>query len=370
MPKPHSRRRPRPSKVLARLRRHLRKTNPARTQRNLQIDPASSNPTEALQRAIDRSWPSRHHSRYRGVYVLLTCWADGGGVADPARSPTRLAWQLADMFAARYGFRTQVWLIPTVASPQQALAAKLSQFAEAFGAPDTLLIFWYAGPALPSDGHNGVDVWYGREQDPGIAARIVPQILGASRSDVLTLYDCGYSLYTHDVRGGSSSSSPSGGPAVFEALGARAGYAEPGPFSRLLLRVLDSPFAAAQGLAAVDLHRKLVNLGRTGSRNSPASVYSSWSSAAGGGGTCDCPRRLKDPTYCQLTSSRAPARGGHRSIVLSRLGAPLVAFPRDPGVVPRVVKLRLGLNRDKVDVEAWEEWLRKAPPEVENVAVI
>ncbi|KAI3319362.1 hypothetical protein HD806DRAFT_291428 [Xylariaceae sp. AK1471] len=81
------------------------------------------------------------------------------------------AYQLADVLERRYGVAAQVWMIPSLDSPQDALAAKVKQFVRDYGGPDNLLIFWYGGRAEfvggvgegAQGGESGVGevIWYG-----------------------------------------------------------------------------------------------------------------------------------------------------------------------------------------------------------------
>ncbi|KAK7983302.1 hypothetical protein PG989_010704 [Apiospora arundinis] len=224
--------------------------------------------TRRLTQAVSdprTGWPSRQHggSRYRRVKVLLTYWAE---TDDPAFGANRAARKLAQVFQDRYGFDALVWLIP-VLQPQKALAAKLRQFARddvgLEGPGEDLLIFWYGGSAR-EESRGGPVVWYGESSDgPTINSQIVPQILGASQADVLTIYDSPHALH------GSNTT----GPGLCEHLGAAAhdgyvaGFGDSGEdsggasqsFTRALIRILDTPDRAVRGISVVDVHRKLVN---------------------------------------------------------------------------------------------------------------
>jgi hypothetical protein len=80
------------------------------------------------------------------------------------------AHQLSDVLERRYGITSQVWMIPSLDSPQDVLAAKVKQFVRTHGGPDNLLIFWYGGRAEfvsgSGDGAHGSEsggevIWYG-----------------------------------------------------------------------------------------------------------------------------------------------------------------------------------------------------------------
>ncbi|KAI1329776.1 hypothetical protein F5Y16DRAFT_397120 [Xylariaceae sp. FL0255] len=277
---------------------------------------------------ISAAWPDRYGSRYQNARALLVCWADhdapvSNSGADPGSTSmddilnsfsifpgnisrrkngelpfVEAAYQLADVFVRRYGIPAQVWMIPTLESPQDALAAKVTQFVHDFGGPENLLIFWYGGRAdfvapvresvvsrgSASDegaGSSGGElVWYGSESNPGIQARSISRTLGTARADVLMLNDCPYAEHAYHPN--------SHGPIIFELLGAgsphpstlyhqghnRGSYSSssssPLPphriinreasFTRTLTLMLDSPFAASRGVPVVELHRKLVEM--------------------------------------------------------------------------------------------------------------
>jgi hypothetical protein len=95
---------------------------------------------ENLKQTIDEKWHSRHHSRYRGVKVLLTYWAD---TDDPRLGAEKAAAKLFDVFRRLYHFDVWVWLIPTVEHPQRFLASTLNNLVHEHGHAGNLLIFWY-----------------------------------------------------------------------------------------------------------------------------------------------------------------------------------------------------------------------------------
>lgn len=111
-----------------------------------------------LREAVGERWKRRFHSRYRAVKVFLTYWAD---TDDPASGASSAARALADLFRRVYGFDVEIWLIPGLLGPQSALSAKLNDLVRAYGKAGELLIFWYGGPAMETDGGNGPLMWFG-----------------------------------------------------------------------------------------------------------------------------------------------------------------------------------------------------------------
>jgi hypothetical protein len=210
----------------------------------------------------------------------------------------------------------------------------------------------------------------------------VPQILGSGAADVLTLYDCAYSLH--------GQTTPA--PGVFEHLGANAGgivdgFDRAGSFTRCLVRILDRPEAAAYGIAIPDIHRKLVNYAKreraltTADRpfedgtGDDASIYgddglaepgmpvvrSSWLSGVMGPSP-------PNPVYCHLSTCSPRSKAEPTTIVLSHLGYPLELFEGQNGD-EQEVELRIRLKRSDIDVTRWAQWILDAPPEADQVTV-
>ena len=422
-------------------------------------------------------WPGRLYAggprRYRRVQVLLTFWAE---TDDPAFGAAAAAHALADVFRGRYGFDVLVWLIP-VMQPQQALAAKLRQFArvDARSRPgENLLIFWYGGSAREDEGGNGGPLWFGEYVSmsapvflsfpplgpltpyppvafphqtfvprltarggrprhfggPTIDSRIVPQLLGAARADVLTLYDCPHALHGRRAAG----------PGLCEHLGASAhddiiagfvgerstapdGGRAPLSFTRSLLRILDKPARAARGLSVLDLHRKLVHryqmaaAAAAGSKESESDEDDEEEKEAAPTGNRGGhhynrtpsrgenahapptqppwrPRALhQTPVYCHLSRCRPRSEGGPASIVLAPLGRPppeSFLQPRqapphgpeggvgekgekgdgDDGTAEVTMRLRLRAPADAADIGRWKEWILDAPVEASQLVLI
>ncbi|KAK8121763.1 hypothetical protein PG984_010433 [Apiospora sp. TS-2023a] len=363
-----------------------------------------------------RGWAGRHHNtRYHSVKVLLTFWAE---TDDPAFGAASAAHALAELFRRRYGFDVLVWLIP-VMRPQQSLAAKLRQFARDVDAQqrsgENLLIFWYGGSAREDEG-GGSPLWFGESfGGPTINSQIVPQILGAGKSDVLTIYDSPHALHGHNVTG----------PGICEHLGASAhddiiagfvsesgsndsSFRTPLSFTRTLIQILDNPDRAARGISVLDIHRKLVNRYRMALNAAATSAGGSESDEEKQLPTSKrntfngreethinrtqpfLPRALRQtPVYCHLSHCRPRSEGGRpSSIVLSQLGPPATFLqPRqapspvpegldegenggDDGTAEVTMRLRLQPPADAVDVGRWKEWILDAPPEASQLVFI
>ncbi|KAK8075754.1 hypothetical protein PG997_010417 [Apiospora hydei] len=359
-------------------------------------------------------WAGRHRggTRYRSVKVLLTYWAE---TDDPAFGASAAARALADVFQNRYGFDVLVWLIP-VMQPQQALAAKLRQFArddadarQRLG--ESLLIFWYGGPAREDESDGGPPLWFGESfTGPTINSHIVPQILGAGKSDVLTLYDSPHALHGYNVTG----------PGLCEHLGATAyngvvaGFAAnyssadsiPNgntdhrryslSFTRALIQILDHPDRAAQGISVLDIHRKLVNryqmaaaAGRGSESDEAKEAALAWRMAA------LAPKRpAPDARVLPPVPVPAAGRRGPASIVLAQLGRQTLETTvapsptentqkgpgdndenesekeMDDGAVEVTMRMRLRPPADTVNVGRWKEWILDAPPEANQLVFI
>ncbi|KAK8064454.1 hypothetical protein PG994_007092 [Apiospora phragmitis] len=382
-------------------------------------------------------WPGRHNrggSRYRAVKVLLTYWAE---TDDPAFGAAGAACALADVFRRRYGFEVLVWLIP-VLQPQQALAAKLRQFAREEDdirqqqSGESLLIFWYGGSAREDDtGSGGPVLWFGETfGGQTINSQIVPQILGAAKADVLTLYDTPHALHGYNVTGSGlcehlGASAHDGAVAGFVA---NSNYSL--SFTRALIRILDNPDRAAHGIAVLDLHRKLVNRYQTAITAASAAAAAgarsgSESSDEGKQGSSSddndrnkgkgkinkkdyamrtlpwLPNALRQtPVYCHLSRCRPRSEGGPASIVLAQLGyrhpppqeTSSAARPNEnttatphgqgpggvdddkkendeEGAVEVTMRMRMRVRplADAADIRRWKNWILDAPPEASQL---
>ncbi|KAI0867522.1 hypothetical protein GGS24DRAFT_507745 [Hypoxylon argillaceum] len=433
------------------------------------------NPTDAdlnnnligLQTALNDTWPRRHHSRYRGARALLVCWADNSRTDTPVPStsptvphspgvnpyptPVRTssasndtllsratsggsrvissgsvahdmgqgpfipaAHQLASVFERRYGIQSQVWMIPTLESPQDMLQGKVKQFVDDYGRSDHLLIFWYGGHAefvstgvtggpLGRDRNAGEIIWYGLRDELGVAARTICKVLSNARADVLFLNDSPFSQHAY--------MSHLSGPGTFELLGSGSitpSHVEPNPareasFTRTLTLMLDSPFLAAHGVSVLELHRKLIDIlspkggvlealsVRTSSPDTSAPTADAAADAersrGSGSGSSAWHRHHPHaslvvalapktaqvppyPVYCQVSQAEQLERDARRTIVLSRLDTSLAAetsYARNVGE-PRV-RLDIRLARPVLDVRRWREWILRAPEEAQEVLV-
>ncbi|KAI0443274.1 hypothetical protein F4803DRAFT_561781 [Xylaria telfairii] len=415
-----------------------------------------SNHALALQAEVDDAWPRRHHSRYRSARALLVCWADGGSTDAPVTmasyntSPSPgfspppsfrfssgsdedslagmspgvgmvtpestigqdmgsnqgpfipAAHQLADVLERRYGIQSQVWMIPSLESPQDMLSGKVKQFVEEYGGRDNLLIFWYGGRAefvgaALNEGVPGGDrgageiIWYGLRDELGISARAISKTLGLARADVLMLNDSPFAQHAY--------MSHICGPGTFELLGsgstnpsnAEFNHAREGSFTRTLTLMLDSPFLAARGVSVLELHRKMLDMmspHRTSldTTSLPSPPISPTSTATSQRETTCSRRRPASsltvaraqstaqipayPVYCQISQSTPLERDARRNIVLSRLDTSLAAEANHARTVgePRV-KLDIRLKRPYIDVRRWKEWVLRAPADAEGISV-
>ncbi|KAI0396420.1 hypothetical protein F5Y17DRAFT_101827 [Xylariaceae sp. FL0594] len=318
--------------------------------------------SDTLRQQLAEAWPHRDKSRYKKVYALLVCWADN----DPSRYPPRYAappqshpsqgsptlrgqqscmalrssyasddvrsvrrtssrfdmreaattvgrhgpfvaaaLDLNGVFERRYEYNSQIWLVPNLGDPQEALTHKLRQFVTDYGSPDNLLIFWYGGNAefignFNRDSYggalNGGDViWYGLRDEVGIQARAAAKVLANSKSDVWMINDSPFAQHAYVPH--------AAGPGSFEMLGSGSltpsnlemDRARECSLTRKLSLMLDSPYLAANGVSILELHRKLLDMQafRTGSSSSGtaaaashyATVRSSGGSSTTGTGT-------------------------------------------------------------------------------------
>ncbi|KAK9779867.1 hypothetical protein SCAR479_03474 [Seiridium cardinale] len=315
-----------------------------------------------LQHIADEGWNARHHSRYRRVKVFLTYWAE----TDNCRlGVEKAARKLADVFSRLYHFDVQIWLIPSIDRPQHFLKSNLERFVQVYGDEGNLLIFWYCGLARRPEDGKGAGIWFGEYWGGTINSGIVPQILASGKADVLTLYDCEYSLHGHSVSA----------ERLFEHLGASSmgsviDFNNIGSFTRSLVQILGRPETAAYGLSVADIHRKMVNLalrhcGGSFLAEDTMNVRLVGPMAARSQHVEDAPVY---PVYCHLSACPSRSSGKPSSIILSHLGYPLDVFPSENHDEEVQVRLKLTLQ-SKANTERWKEWILSAPPEVKRVSV-
>ncbi|KAI0424747.1 hypothetical protein F5Y09DRAFT_353100 [Xylaria sp. FL1042] len=383
------------------------------------------NPTEAdlkhnvgtLQIALENTWARRHHSRYRKAHALLVCWPDSdltAHAADPYPSMRSLgsesnetpmsfnintrnssstilrgsrpapfvsaAYHLSSVLERRYGISAQVWKIPSLETQLDMLKAKIRQFVDEYGGPDSLLIFWYGGNAKLvnaalnpfGDGIAGQVIWYGLEDEPGISAKIVMKMLSLARADVLILNDSPFAQYTY--------MSNINGPGLFELLGSGCTETDPATaasFTQHIAQQLNSPQIAARGISVTELHRRLLDITAV-----PVTCATAPASAPGPALVLDpvpapapiapgpATQAVKIPAYPVYLQLAQLAHNEGRNIVLSRLDASLAAETsyvskvKDPGV-----RVHFRLARPHLDVQLWKEWILNAPVEAEEVSV-
>ncbi|CAG9982076.1 unnamed protein product [Clonostachys byssicola] len=129
-----------------------------------------------IQRQTERPSPS-----YKEVSVLLLRWEDDDSVEQDLIALSRV-------FESRYHYRTQRWLIPTVANPSIKLGVQMAQFLD-HARPDHLLIIYYAGHGyVGSDSH----LYWASKPGPD-AARLkwdgVRCLFEDAQADILFLLD-------------------------------------------------------------------------------------------------------------------------------------------------------------------------------------
>jgi hypothetical protein len=94
-----------------------------------------------VHQAATRAFPNRQRpvQRYKSVQVLLLRWeGDDLGVY----------WEVEDLekIFKKYGFNTELWLIPSNMSHLE-LTIKVGSFVKEYQSPDTLLVVYYGGHA-------------------------------------------------------------------------------------------------------------------------------------------------------------------------------------------------------------------------------
>ncbi|KAL8921606.1 MAG: hypothetical protein Q9172_003931 [Xanthocarpia lactea] len=153
---------------------------------------------KVLNNAVTAACPKASTTRYRGVYVLLLCWAD-----DDLGVETELDG-LDAVFQTVYHYKTDQWKIPSSFS-HNALVFRIMQVLQDFESKDELLIMYYGGHGYMNDDRQCV--WL-----------CIQTMLEEAESDVLVLLDCC----------AAASSGGSAGKRVTEVIAA-CGFEAPAP---------------------------------------------------------------------------------------------------------------------------------------------
>ena len=109
-----------------------------------------------LDLAVQARWPRRHSCAYSTVKVLMMSWAQ-----DDLRVEREMQ-VLESVFRQAYHFDVEHWKIPGEWSRRHA-TKKVIEFVETVDCPDTLLIFYYAGHAMPNlHQPGGCPIWFAK----------------------------------------------------------------------------------------------------------------------------------------------------------------------------------------------------------------
>ena len=108
---------------------------------------------KVLNDAVTAACPKASTTRYRGVYVLLLCWAyDDLGVETELDG-------LEAVFQTVYHYRTDRWKIPS-SSSHNALVFRIMQVLQEIESKDELFITYYGGHGYMNDDRQCVWLWY------------------------------------------------------------------------------------------------------------------------------------------------------------------------------------------------------------------
>jgi hypothetical protein len=158
---------------------------------------------------------------------------------------------LHDVFETLYGFNTEVWLIPSVASQIQ-LTSMTCNFLQKFDAEGNLFIVYYGGHGTINKSRQN-QWWCNPTPDsPYVDWSAIQTLFGSAMSDVLVLLDCC----------AAASSSPGFGPGVMEAIAA-CGFETKAPppgeysFTNTLIEVL-AEWANKPCFSAAMLHTEVL----------------------------------------------------------------------------------------------------------------
>jgi hypothetical protein len=210
---------------------------------------------EQLGDAVNGAW-LRRHGAYIQVTVLLLSWQE----SDMKYADQEIA-RLQSVLEDPYHYTVENWKIPSV-KPRQAATRKYLQFAEDYGASDSLLIVYYAGHARATSGqspiwHSRADGGYELDSTAILSQLATPADDGDDAPDILLIQDCCHPLSAYRSQGKPST-------AVVECLysggfESRVPIAGPESFTAGLTNELGRAFNSKTPITVTELHSRLIH---------------------------------------------------------------------------------------------------------------
>lgn len=318
---------------------------------------------QTLQESASRAFPNigRSSQRYKNVQVLLLHWKTDDLFVLPELE------DLATCFSGDYGFNTDIFAIPSE-NPHLDLMLRIGALIKEHESDDTLFVVYYGGHAKIDESRQSTWCATRHSGSPSLQWSAIQTLLERSISDVLILLDC--------CSGAASATFPNG-KSITETISASSWDAiapDPGrySFTNALIEVLGEwrlkTFSAAmlhaEVLARLKHPRPIrINGKRFEARSTPVHFMMTSDHKAP---SIEMSRMIPDdpqPPSPPQPSSSLDAR------LLGRGPEENGCFTEPNEDKPHVM-ISLALEDDqRLDLNAWEQWLSSFPALAKYVTV-
>ncbi|KAK4198144.1 pah7 homeobox protein encoded by the pah7 protein [Triangularia verruculosa] len=315
---------------------------------------------QALEDSASRAFPNRGPTqRYTKVHALMLHWKSDDLFVLPELE------DLEKCFRDYYCFETDIFSIPSENSHLE-LMLKIGDMVKQYESEQTLFVVYYAGHARIDESRQSTWCANRRHDSPWLQWSAIQTLLERSIADVLILLDC--------CAGAASATFPTG-QSITETISASSWDAiapDPGrySFTNTLIEVLDEwrgkTFSAAMLHAEILARLKhprpiLINGKHFEARSTPVHFMMTSNHKAPSIEIC----RLVPPKAAKarrgLGSSSVPVgRNWHQPFPASM--DDMIPMASEPNEDEPHVMISLALEDDqKLDLNAWEEWLAGFP---------
>ncbi|KAK0636860.1 hypothetical protein B0T17DRAFT_613530 [Bombardia bombarda] len=316
-------------------------------------------------------WKTRHSTpRYKNVSALLLFWEDEQLLVKQEVT------ELENVFSKTYGFKTEIWTIPSSQQSSQ-LATKVESFVDQNSDSGNLVIIYYGGHAFREG--DSQPTWFSYSGEMATRVEVESSMVISSLKDIdadaLLLWDsCQAVPESFDTRG-------KGAVSVIAATGFEPsviGVAPvPGPhsFTRSLIDAL-CQLSSKDSFTDIGLH-SLVTTRLKSFHSSPIRRYDgSFVRDEDGCHVMDIPRR-RTPIYRFLARNQVE-RCLHISPLRRRLASQVSAADTTPttDIQPSKVNYDLSVNirlaeglPETADFDSWAKWLLAMPVNAQDISV-
>ncbi|KAK4176073.1 pah7 homeobox protein encoded by the pah7 protein [Triangularia setosa] len=315
---------------------------------------------QALEDSASRAFPNRGPTqRYTKVHALMLHWKSDDLFVLPELE------DLEKCFRDHYCFETDIFSIPSENSHLE-LMLKIGDMVKQHESEQTLFVVYYGGHARIDESRQSTWCANRRHDSPWLQWSAIQTLLERSMSDVLILLDC--------CAGAASATFPTG-QSITETISASSWDAiapDPGrySFTNTLIEVLDEwrgkTFSAAMLHAEILARLKhprpiLINGKHFEARSTPVHFMMTSNHKAPSIEIC----RLVPPKPAKsrrgIASSSVPTgRNWHQPFPSSM--DDMIPMTSEPNEDEPHVMISLALEDDqKLDLNAWEEWLASFP---------